>query len=86
MKRVGDANAQREYYLTDVPEILLAGGAPGRDATVQAVASGDVSEVLGVNTFFVMVCVISALLVWRHKENISRLIAGTESRIGGKKA
>ena len=45
-----------------------------------------VALVLGVNTFFVMVCVISALLVWRHKENISRLIAGTESRIGGKKA
>src|SRR5438477_7136354 len=45
-----------------------------------------VALVLGVNTFFVMVCVISALLVWRHQENISRLIAGTESRIGGKKA
>ena len=45
-----------------------------------------VALVLGVNTFFVMVCVISALLAWRHKENISRLIAGTESRIGGKKA
>ena len=44
-----------------------------------------VALVLGVNTFFVMVCVISALLVWRHKENISRLITGTESRIGGKK-
>ncbi len=42
--------------------------------------------VLGVNTFFVTVCVISALLIWRHKENISRLIAGTESPIGGKKA
>jgi len=45
-----------------------------------------VALVLGVNAFFAMVCVISALLVWRHKENISRLIAGTESRIGGKKA
>lgn len=45
-----------------------------------------VALVLGVNTFFVMVCVISGLLAWRHKENISRLIAGTESRIGGKKA
>lgn len=31
------------------------------------------------------VLVISALLVWRHQENIARLIAGTESRIGGKK-
>jgi len=45
-----------------------------------------VALVLGVNLFFVMVCAISGLLVWRHKENIARLIAGTESRIGGKKA
>jgi glycerol-3-phosphate acyltransferase PlsY len=29
---------------------------------------------------------MSALLVWRHHENIARLIAGTESRIGAKKA
>jgi glycerol-3-phosphate acyltransferase PlsY len=34
----------------------------------------------------VTVCVISGLLAWRHKENIARLIAGTESRIGAKKA
>jgi len=45
-----------------------------------------VALVLGVNTFFVMVCAMSGLLVWRHKENIARLIAGTESRIGAKKA
>ena len=31
------------------------------------------------------VLVISALLVWRHQENIARLFAGTESRIGGRK-
>lgn len=29
--------------------------------------------------------VMSAVLIWRHKDNISRLIAGKESRIGGKK-
>jgi acyl phosphate:glycerol-3-phosphate acyltransferase len=29
---------------------------------------------------------MAALLVWRHKENIARLMAGTESRIGAKKA
>ena len=45
-----------------------------------------VALVLGINPFFVMVCVMSGLLVWRHKENIARLIAGTETRIGGKKA
>jgi len=30
------------------------------------------------------VCAISLLLVWRHKENIGRLMRGEESRIGGK--
>jgi glycerol-3-phosphate acyltransferase PlsY len=25
------------------------------------------------------------LLVWRHRENINRLVAGTESKIGAKK-
>ena len=41
---------------------------------------------LGLDAYFAAVLVISALLVWRHRANISRLIAGTESRIGGKKA
>ena len=44
-----------------------------------------VALVLGINAFLVAVLVMSALLVWRHKENIARLAAGTESRIGGKK-
>jgi glycerol-3-phosphate acyltransferase PlsY len=32
-----------------------------------------------------IVGVMSALLAWRHKENIARLIAGTEPRLGEKK-
>ena len=28
--------------------------------------------------------VIGALLLWRHRENISKLIKGTESRLGSK--
>jgi glycerol-3-phosphate acyltransferase PlsY len=28
--------------------------------------------------------VISALLTWRHAENLSRLVKGTESKIGKK--
>lgn len=32
------------------------------------------------------VVVMSGLLVWRHAENVSRLIKGTESRLGKKKA
>ncbi|CAN5508816.1 glycerol-3-phosphate 1-O-acyltransferase PlsY [soil metagenome] len=34
----------------------------------------------------VAVAVMSALLFWRHKANIAKLLAGTESRIGGKRA
>jgi glycerol-3-phosphate acyltransferase PlsY len=32
------------------------------------------------------VAVMAALLIWRHKENIRRLAAGTESKLGAKKA
>ncbi|MGP1630132.1 MAG: glycerol-3-phosphate 1-O-acyltransferase PlsY [Giesbergeria sp.] len=32
------------------------------------------------------IVVMSSLLAWRHKENIARLVKGTESRLGGKKA
>ena len=35
---------------------------------------------------FVAVVVMSVLLMWRHAENISRLIKGTESRLGKKKS
>ena len=31
------------------------------------------------------VIVMSALLVWRHRENIAKLMAGTESRLGARK-
>ena len=41
---------------------------------------------LGFDAYFGCVLVVSALLVWRHRGNIARLMAGTESRIGGKKA
>ncbi|MEY4710641.1 MAG: hypothetical protein RIS88_91 [Pseudomonadota bacterium] len=30
-------------------------------------------------------CVMALLLVWRHRENINRLVSGTESRLGAKK-
>jgi len=40
---------------------------------------------LGFGPFFAVVLIMAALLVWRHKENITRLMAGTESRIGAKK-
>ncbi len=31
------------------------------------------------------IAVMAALLIWRHKDNIKRLIAGTESKLGQKK-
>jgi glycerol-3-phosphate acyltransferase PlsY len=29
--------------------------------------------------------VMSLMLIWRHSENISRLVKGTESKLGSKK-
>ncbi|HLE17932.1 MAG TPA: glycerol-3-phosphate 1-O-acyltransferase PlsY [Syntrophales bacterium] len=29
--------------------------------------------------------VVAVLIIWKHKDNIKRLVAGTENRIGGKK-
>jgi len=42
--------------------------------------------VLGFNVYAAAVLAISALLVWRHADNIRKLLAGTESRIGERKA
>jgi glycerol-3-phosphate acyltransferase PlsY len=40
---------------------------------------------LGFGAYAAAVLVMSLLLIWRHAENIKRLMAGTESRIGAKK-
>jgi len=39
----------------------------------------------GPSTISLAILAMSALLFWRHRANISKLIAGTESRIGEKK-
>ena len=39
----------------------------------------DAAEVLAL-------AVMAVLLIWRHRENINRLVAGTESKIGAKKS
>jgi len=39
----------------------------------------------GVGAVSIVIIIMCLLLIWRHKANIQRLIAGTESRIGGKK-
>jgi len=40
---------------------------------------------LGLDVEAAAVLVMSALLAWRHRENIARLAAGTEARLGEKK-
>ena len=39
----------------------------------------------GIDAMSVAVTAISALLIWRHQDNIGRLLAGQEGRIGGTK-
>jgi len=41
---------------------------------------------LGLHDLLIVLAAIALLLIWRHRENISRLVAGTESRLGQKKA
>ena len=41
---------------------------------------------MGFDAYFACVLVMAVLLVWRHRGNIARLMAGNESRIGSKKA
>ena len=57
-----------------------------RAQAATAIVANRAFSPVGVNAYFAVVLVMSAFLVWRHKQNIARLIAGTESRIGGKKA
>jgi glycerol-3-phosphate acyltransferase PlsY len=41
---------------------------------------------IGLNVYIVLViALMTAMIVWRHKENIGRLLAGNESRLGAKK-
>ena len=42
--------------------------------------------VLGFNSYAVCVLLLAALLIWRHRSNILKLLSGTEGRIGEKKA
>ena len=50
------------------------------------VAAAVAAFVLGVPTFAKVLAVIAVLVIWLHRENIKRLMAGTEPKIGGSKA
>jgi glycerol-3-phosphate acyltransferase PlsY len=39
---------------------------------------------VGAGPALAAVCVMGAVLVWRHQANIGKLLRGEESRIGGK--
>jgi len=55
-------------------------------ALCAALASPALALVFGLdNNRIISISFMSALLLWRHKDNIKRLVAGQESRIGSKK-
>ena len=55
-------------------------------ALCAALAAPALAFALGLDTYWILACsAMSALLIWRHKDNIKRLMAGQESRIGSKK-
>lgn len=49
------------------------------------VAAAVAAFLLGVPTFAKVLAVIAVLVIWLHRENIKRLMAGTEPKIGGSK-
>ena len=55
-------------------------------ALTAAVAAPIYAILLGLPQEWVLACgILSLLLIWRHKSNIQNLLAGKESKIGGKK-
>lgn len=61
-----------------------------RYSSLAALSAALAAPLLGIlldlgNTWAIAIGGMSALLIWRHKDNIKRLRAGQEGRIGGKK-
>ena len=50
-----------------------------------AVAAPIAALALGYPVFAIGLAGLAVIVLWRHRENIARLRAGTEPRIGGKK-
>lgn len=70
-------------FLRHAPQRVLC---TGLLALCAALAAPALAFALGLDTYWILACsAMSALLIWRHKDNIKRLLAGQESRIGSKK-
>ena len=64
----------------------LAAGMLARDVRTEGLAASRGATDFGEYfTYFSFFLVMSALLVWRHKANIHKLVAGEEDRIGEKR-
>ena len=50
-----------------------------------AVAAPVAALALGLSTYAVGLAGLAVIVLWRHRENIQRLMAGKESRLGAKK-
>ena len=56
-------------------------------ALTAAVATPIYAFLLGLPQEWVLACgILSLLLIWRHRGNIQKLLAGTETKIGSKKS
>jgi glycerol-3-phosphate acyltransferase PlsY len=70
--------------------IWLATAVITRYSSLAALVAAGIAPLLalarhGLDANAIVVIVMCSLLIWRHKENIKRLLAGTEGRIGAKK-
>ena len=67
----------------------LAAAAISRISSLSAIVAASSSLLwcilLGQGQIFLLTAILVALILWRHKDNISRLKSGTEPRIGGSK-
>src|SRR6266581_56933 len=66
-------------------ELVAPGSASLAGLGAAAFATCFTALLLGLDVAAAAVLVMSALLAWRHRENIVRLAAGTEARLGEKK-
>ena len=69
------------FRYSSLAALLTAGLAPVYYAMA---AGGPLWDFNG--AIFGMLCVMGILLVWRHRDNVNRLLAGTETKLGAKKS